>query len=114
MQYEEKRTACNAITSGEDNVLIATETYECGIQNENCSKVICIESARTSAVIVQELGRIGRNRENGESCYLWNKFYNDQRLANWVKPVGSWKESIVCRGGINLIHTFFLIMTGIV
>ena len=94
MQSDEKRTASNAFKSGEDNVLVATETYECGMHNENCSKVIRIGCARNCAVIVQELGRVGRNRENGEFNYLWNEFHDDQRLANWVKPVGSRKAEI--------------------
>lgn len=40
MTAEEKRIASRAFIEGEDNVLVATETYECGMHNENCSLIV--------------------------------------------------------------------------
>ena len=94
MKADEKRKASHAFKFGEDNLLVATETYECGMHNENCSKVVRTGCARNTAVVVQELGRVGRDEATGEFCYMWNQFNDDQHLARWLKSSNSWDAPI--------------------
>ena len=84
-----KRIAAAAFKSGEDTILVATETYECGMNNKECNCVIRIGCPRNMSVIVQELGRTGRGDKDGQFHLLWNEFHDDCRLAHWVNLVGN-------------------------
>jgi ATP-dependent Lhr-like helicase len=76
MTVEEKRVASRAFNDGVDNVLVATETYECGMHNPNVSQVIRIGSPRNLAVMVQEMGGTVRNSNAGEMIVLSNEFHS--------------------------------------
>ena len=77
MTVEEKRVASRAFIDGVDNVLVATETYECGMHNPNVSKVIRIGAPSNLAVVVQEMGRAGRDANAGEMVFFSNEFSDD-------------------------------------
>ena len=94
MSAEEKREASDAFKEGKVRVLVATETYECGMHNANCTQVIRIGCPRNLSVMVQEMGRTGRNNENGVFSVHYNEFFDDQRLANWVKSNSTFRCSI--------------------
>ena len=84
MTSEEKQIAAKSFREGKDQVLVATETYECGMHNEKCTQVIRIGCPRNLPVLVQEMGRTGRNSGDGKIIILFNEFFDDQRLTTWV------------------------------
>ena len=67
----------------EIKVLIATESYELGVDNPNVSQVIRIGCPRN---LGQEMGRAGRRigaKANG--ILLFNECIDDKRLGLWLK-----------------------------
>lgn len=85
MMAKEKQIASTSFKEGKEKTLIATETYECGMHNKNCTMSVRIGCARNTGVFIQEMGRTGREGKEGKFLCMWNEFHDDQRLGNWVK-----------------------------
>ena len=70
----------------EISILVATESYELGVDNPNVSQVIRIGCPRNLGVLLQEMGRAGRRpgaKVNG--ILLFNEYIDDKRLGLWLK-----------------------------
>ena len=83
MDATEKQIAADSFRDGVDKVLVATETYECGMHNANTSKVMLFGVPRNLSMVVQEMGRTGRSGEGTFKLY-YNEFHDDQRLSKWI------------------------------
>lgn len=61
MSVEERKQADQNLLWGDTSVLVATESYELVVDNPNISQVIRIDCPHNLGVLLQELGRAGRN-----------------------------------------------------
>ena len=64
---------------GETSVLVATESYELGIDNPNINQVIRIGCLRNLGVFLQEVGRAGRKPDSTVIGLLLFKEYIDDK-----------------------------------
>ena len=71
---------------GEISVLVATESYELGVDNPNISQIIRIGCPRNLGVFLQEVGRAGRKpNSTAKGWLLFNEYIDDKRLGQWLK-----------------------------
>ena len=56
--------------AGDLTVLIATESFELGVDNPNITQVIRIGCPRNLGVLLQELGRAGRKEQSSANGLL--------------------------------------------
>ena len=71
---------------GETFVLVATDSYELGVDNPNITQVIRIGCPRNLGVFLQEVGRAGRKPDcTAEGMLLFNECVDDKRLGQWLK-----------------------------
>ena len=67
-------------------VLCATESYEVGVHNPHVEFVARIGCMRNMNVLLQEIGRAGRQKESfAGGLLLVNENKDDQRLGYWLK-----------------------------
>ena len=68
------------------SVLVATESFELGVNNPNIAEVIRIGSPRTLAVLLQEFGRARRTAGMVANAYLFfNETVDDNHPGLWLK-----------------------------
>ena len=60
MNVEDRKQTDKKFLQGDTSVLVATESYELGVDNPNINQVIRIGCPRNLRVFLQELGRAGR------------------------------------------------------
>ena len=83
MTVDDRKQVDRKFLRGEISVLVATESYELGVDNPNVSQVIRIVNL---GVLLQEMGRAGRRpgaKANG--ILLFNEYTDDKRLGLWLK-----------------------------
>ena len=86
MNVEERKQAEKNFLQGSYSVLVATESYELGVDNPNVTQVIRIGCPRNLGVLLQELGRAGRKPNSTASgLLLFNEVQDDKRLGVWLK-----------------------------
>jgi len=86
MTVDDRKLADKKFFRGDVNILVATESYELGVDNPNVSQIIRIGCPRNLGVLLQELGRAGRRpgtKANG--ILLFNEYMDDKRLGLWLK-----------------------------
>ena len=86
MTVDDQKVADKRFLHGETSVLVATESYELGVDNPNISQVIRIGCPRNLGVFLQEVGRAGRKPDNiAKGMLLFNEYIDDKRLGQWLK-----------------------------
>ena len=67
-------------------VLVATESFELGVDNPNITQLIRVGSPRNLGVLLQEFGRGGRKPgASANAILLFNECIDDKHLAVWLK-----------------------------
>jgi len=64
MQIKDRKWVGQKLCNGELSVLVATESYELGVDNPNIYQVVCIGCLRNLSVLLQEIGRAGRKNQS--------------------------------------------------
>ena len=78
---------------GDVSVLVATESYELGVDNPNINEVIRIGCPCNIRVLLQELGRAGRKPGSVVTgALLFNEVIDDKRLGLWLRSSLESKE----------------------
>ena len=71
---------------GRTSILVATESYELGVNNPNVSEIVRVGSPRNLGVLLQEFGQAGRKAGEIANAYLFfNESMDDKRLGLWLK-----------------------------
>lgn len=71
---------------GDLAVLVATESFELGVDNPNINQVVRIGCPRNLGVVLQEVGRAGRQKHSiANGLLLCNEYIDDKRLGLWLK-----------------------------
>ena len=78
-----------AFRAKEFQVLVANEAYEVGTHSPHVNIVFRIGCMRNAAVLVQEIGRAGRNGDASDGFLLVNERSDDQRLIFWTMSCSS-------------------------
>jgi len=82
MSIEDQKQAKKKFLQGEIIVLVATESYELGVDNLNISQVIRIGCPHNLGGLLQELDRAGRKPNTVASgLLLFNEVLDDKRLG---------------------------------
>ena len=86
MTVDEKCESERAFLEGCTSVLVATESFELGVNNPNINEVIRVGAPRSLGVLLQEFGRAGRKAGIIANTYLFfNETIDDKRLGLWLK-----------------------------
>ena len=83
MKVEDCEKAEKNFIQGDTKVLVATESYELGVDNPNLNQVIRIGCPCNLGVLLQEFGRAGRRPNTDTSGLL--EVQDDKRLGLWLK-----------------------------
>ncbi|MCY3928217.1 MAG: helicase-related protein [Acidobacteria bacterium] len=82
----DQKQADKMFQQGETSVLVATDSYELGVDNPNVNQVIRIGCPRNLGVFLQEVGRAGRKPDcTAQGMLLFNEYIDDKRLGQWLK-----------------------------
>ena len=82
MTVDDQKVADKRFLHGETSILVATESFELGIDNPNISQVIRIGCPRNQGVFLQEVGRAGRKPDSvAQGFLLFNEYIDDKRLG---------------------------------
>ena len=86
MTVDDQKVADKRFLHGETSILVATESFELGVDNPNISQVIRIGCPRNLGVFLQEVGRAGRKPDSvAQGFLLFNEYIDDKRLGQWLK-----------------------------
>ena len=86
IQIEDRKRADQKLLNEELSVLVATESYELGVDNPNIYQVVRIGCHGNLSVFLQEVGRAGRKDSSiANGLLLFNKTVDDKRLGLWLK-----------------------------
>ena len=86
MTIADRNEAEKAFLEGRTSILVATESYELGVNNPNVSEIVRVGSPRNLGVLLQEFGRAGRKAGVIANAYLFfNESMDDKRLGLWLK-----------------------------
>ena len=103
MSVEDRKQAEKKFLQGDIAVLVATESYELGVDNPNISQVIRIGCPRNLGVLLQELGRAGRKPNTVASgLLLFNEVQDDKRLGLWLKSALELREPNAAVNAVKL------------
>lgn len=81
MNVEDRKLADKKFFQGDTSVLVATESFELGVNNPNVTQVIRIGCPRNLGVLLQELGRAGRNPGSiAKGSLFFNEVIDDKQL----------------------------------
>ena len=109
MNVNDRKLADKKFFQDDTSVLVATESFELGIDNPNVTQVIRIGCPLNLGVLLQELGRAGRNPGSiAKGSLFFNEVVDDKRLGLWLKSALASKESdeAVDRVRSEVIHTY--------
>ena len=109
MTVEDRKQSEKLFLQGDISVLVATESYELGVDNPNINQVIRIGCPRNLGVLLQELGRAGRKPGSvATGLLLFNEVIDDKRLGLWLKSALESKEAnaAVDRVKSEMIRTY--------
>ena len=68
------------------SVLVARESFELGVDNPNINQVVHIECPGKLGILLQEVGRAGRQKDStANDLLLFNECINDKQLDLWLK-----------------------------
>ena len=86
MTLEDRAAAETKFLKGDIPVLIATESFELGVDNPKVKQVIQIGAPRNLGVLLQEFGQAGRKAGMiASGCLYFNEYVDDKRLGLWLK-----------------------------
>jgi len=86
MSVEDQKQAEKKFLQGEITVLVATESYELGVDNPNISHVIWIGCPCNLGVLLQEVGHAGRKSDSvANGLLLFYECTDDKCLGWWLK-----------------------------
>ena len=72
--------------TGELSALVASKSYELGVDNPNIYQVVRIGCPRNLSVLLQVIGRAGRQSDSiGNGLLLFNEAIDDKRFGLWLK-----------------------------
>ena len=80
ISVSDQKQADKMFQLGETFVLVATESYELGLDNSNVNQVIRIECPRNLGVFLQEIGSADRKPDCTEHSMLLFTEYIDSKL----------------------------------
>lgn len=83
MNLEDRTSMETKFLKGDIPVLVATESFELGVDNPKVKEVVWIDAPRNLGVLLQEFGSAGRKAGTGELYF--NEFVDDKRLGLWLK-----------------------------
>jgi len=107
MKVEDREKAEKNFIQGDTKVLVATESYELGVDNPNLNQVIRIGCPRNLGVLLQEFGRAGRRPNTDASgLLLFNEVQDDKRLGLWLKSALKESNANVDEAKSELICTY--------
>ena len=82
MTVEDRKKADRKLLNGDLSVLVATESFELGVDNPNINQVVRIGCPRNLGVLLQEVGRAGRQKDSiANGLLLFNECIDDKRLV---------------------------------
>ena len=86
ISVSDQKQADKMFQQGETSVLVATESYELGVDNPNVNQVIRIGCPRNLGVFLQEIGHTGRKPDcTAQGLLLFNEYIDDKHLGQWLK-----------------------------
>ena len=86
VRFEERVSVEKRLLKGDASVLVATESYELGVDNPRNNQVIRIGCPRNLGVLLQEFGHAGRKDGMVANAFLYfNECVDDKRLGLWIK-----------------------------
>ena len=86
MTVNERCEPERAFLEGRTSILVATESFELGVNNPNINEVIRVGAPRNLGVLLQEFGRVGRKAGVLANAYLFfSETIDDKRLGLWLK-----------------------------
>ena len=86
MTLEDRTLAETKFSKGDIPVLVATESFELGVDNPKVKQVIWIGTPRNLGVLLQEFGRAGRKAGTVAKRDLYfNEHVDDKRLGLWLR-----------------------------
>ena len=86
MSVEEQKLADQKFLVGDLAVLVATESFELGVDNPNINQVVRIGCPRNPGVLLQEVGHAGRQKNStANGLLLCNEYIDDKRIGLWLK-----------------------------
>ena len=86
MSVEERKLADQKFLVGDLAVLVATESFELGVDNPNINQVVRIGCPRNLSVLLQVVGRADRQKDStANGLLLCNEYIDDKRLGLWLK-----------------------------
>lgn len=86
MTVEDRKKADRKLLNDDLSVLVATESFELGIDNPNINQVVHIGCPHNLGVLLQEVGRAGRQKDStANGLLLFNECIDDKRLDLWLK-----------------------------
>ena len=81
MSIEEQKLADQKFLVGDLAVLVATESFELGVDNPIINQVVRIGCPRNLGMLLQEVGRAGRQKDSiANGLLLCYEYINDKRL----------------------------------
>ena len=88
MALEDRMSAENRFLKGDTSVLVATESFELGVDNSRVSQVVRIGCPRNLGVLLQEFGRAGRKEGMVAKAFpYFNEYIDDKSLGLWLKSL---------------------------
>ena len=86
MSVNDRSESEKSFRKGCSSVLVATESFELGVNNPNIAEVIRIGSPKSLGVLLQEFGQAERTAGMVANAYLFlNETVDDKRLELWLK-----------------------------
>ena len=80
-------------SNGETSILVATESYELGVDSPYVSQVIKIGYPCNLGIFLQEVGRMGRKPNSiAQGLLPFNEYIDNKRLGQWLKYIFSWTK----------------------
>ena len=111
MSINDRQQADRKFLAGDLKVLIATESFELGVDNPNISQVIRIGCPRNLGVLLQEVGRAGRKEQSLANGLLFvNEYIDDKHLGLWLKSLLDSEKETGTNSRLQVIKTEMLLM----
>jgi len=107
MDIKDRKHAEQNFLKGDITVLVATESYELGVDNPNIDQVIRIGCPRNLGVLLQEFGRAGRTPDTVASgLLLFNEVQDDKRLGLWLKSALKESNATIDEAKSEVVSTY--------
>ena len=111
MSIDDRQQADRKFLAGDLTVLIATESFELGVDNPNITQVIRIGCPQNLGVLLQELGHAGRNEQSfANGLLLVNEYIDDKCLGLWMKSLLESEKQTNTNSRLQEIKTEMLLM----